>query len=682
MLTKLAVPLDFEVFVDTVEKLERSHRAEYIFENLKSVLGGDYAILLKYAVEARMYWEKRCCTMLEYQTPNELYQTALNGELPKLELREKEVILRLARTLRDESKLSDIIAPTDETSVSACYRAEALLKHINNKHELLSVYIHFSYALRRQNAKENFISVINHKALILAEELGAKDEEMQVLINFGRMYDHNLDYTTSIQYYKRSLGILDTIIVENNINDSPNTIPNEYLLPKAILLYYIAHCNLYLGDVRNAVTLGNQAATFAEKLQKDSIIIYIHQLLSRAYGLLGAHHTALEHLLLSRSIAEMLNSQSLIGATKLMIAATYTKLGEHQKAIEYGQQAILISEQYESLAKHLAISSKVGSIMIEASEYDLAHELFEDLLAIIENADKSINLATQKSVILRHLAGIAVHRKLWDDALAFIEYPLQHIEGNLQLSQIVIDILSVATDIHIGLKQYDKARDYAFRNLKISAESNALQNQYTAHKHLAIIAEIHSDFTTAYHHHKEFHRLKEQVFNDESDKRNKNMMILLEQQEAVRSMQAERIRRFELEDEIGQLSTALVHREQALKEIRSTLRLMKSTNQHAMQVVEVLQTVIRSTENVALATSSKTYKQVDEKIETTFPSLTKIQRELCRFIALGHSTKDIAGLMNISAQSVNTQRYRIRTRLGLSEAESLDFVIKQAVKIQ
>lgn len=682
MLTKLAVPLDFEIFIAKVEKLERSHRAEYIFENLKSVLGGDYAILLKYAVEARVYWEKRCCTMLEYQSPDELYKTALAGELPKLEHREKEVILRLARTLRDESKLSDIIAPTDETSVSACYRAEALLKHINNKHELLSVYIHFSYALRRQNAKENFISEINHKALILAEELGAKDEEMQVLINFGRMSEHNLDFITALQYYKRALGILNTVVVENNIDDSPSKIPQEYLLPKALLLYYIAHCNLYLGDVREAVSLGNQAVMFAGKLQKDSIIIYIHQLLSRAYGQLGAHHTALEHLLQSRDIAELLNSQSLIGATKLMIAATYAKLGEYQRAIEYGLQAISISKQYESLIKHLAISSRVGSIMIEASEYDQAHALFSDLLVIIENADKSINLTPQKSVILRYLAGIAVHRKLWDDALSYIEYPLQYIEANLQLSQIVVDILSVATDIYIGLQQYDKASDYAFRNLTISAESNALQNQYTAHKHLATIAEIHGDYTTAYHHHKEFHRLKEQVFNDESDKRNKNMMILLEQQEAIRSMQAERIRRFELEDEISQLSTALVHREQALKEIRSTLRMMKSTNQHAMQVVEVLQTVIRSTENAALSTTSKTYKQIDEKIETTFPTLTKIQRELCRFIVLGYSTKDIAGLMNISVQSVNTQRYRIRTRLGLSESESLDFIVKQAVKMQ
>ena len=45
---------------------------------------------------------------------------------------------------------------------------------------------------------------------------------------------------------------------------------------------------------------------------------------------------------------------------------------------------------------------------------------------------------------------------------------------------------------------------------------------------------------------------------------------------------------FELEDEIGQLSSALVHREQSLKEIRTALRSMKTSNEHAEQVVHVL----------------------------------------------------------------------------------------------
>ncbi|MBI3258389.1 MAG: hypothetical protein HYZ54_02745 [Ignavibacteriae bacterium] len=227
---------------------------------------------------------------------------------------------------------------------------------------------------------------------------------------------------------------------------------------------------------------------------------------------------------------------------------------------------------------------------------------------------------------------------------------------------------------------YDKATNFAKRTLSMSEETSDLHNQFRSHKQLATIAEIQGNFAVAYHHHKEFHRLKEQVYNDESDQRNKNMIIILEQQEAVRSAQAERIRRFELEEEIGLLSSALVHREQALKEIRTTLRSMKSANEHAEQVVEVLQTVIRTSENTASSNSSKTYKHLDEKLEAAFPILTKIQRELCRFISLGHSTKDIARLMNISAQSVNTQRYRIRTRLELKESDSLDFVIKQALK--
>lgn len=679
-MTKLTVPLDFDVFISKVESLERNKRAEYIFENLSKVLGGDYPTLLKYAVENRIFWEKRCCSMLEYRTADELYQIALQGQLPKVEHREKEVILRLARSLHHESRFSDIIDVTGERAVTACYQAEALLKHINNKLELLTVYIHFCYALRRQPYQEETINSINSNALALAQELGVKDEEMQVLINFGRMREDKMDYNGALEYYLRTLSILDTVIAENNEQNDPKTIPGEYLIPKALLLYYIAQCKLYQGDIGDSLAICNQAAEYANRLQRDNIIVYIYRLLAKIYEQLGDHTSALEVLLKAGEVAELLGSQSIVGNNKLLIASSYSKMGEHQKAIEYGLEAISISEFYESVQKHIAISARVGGMMVAAGEFDSAYTLFSNLLSIIEKNESNINLDLHKQTILRHIATISVHRELWEEALNYLQLPLITIESPNYPPKYIIETLVIATDAFIGIQMFEKATNFANRTLKMCIEVQDIHNQFRSHNQLAKIAELQNNYAEAYYHHKEFHRLKEQIYNNESDKRNKNMMIILEQQQAVRLAQEERIRRFELEEEIGLLSSALVHREQALKEIRTTLRTMKSANEHAEQVVEVLQTVIRSSENAATSNSAKTYKVLDEKLEVAFPTLTKIQRELCRFISLGHSTKDIARLMNISVQSVNTQRYRIRNRLELKESELLDSVIKQAIK--
>ncbi len=679
-MTKLTESLDFEIFVSTVESLERSQRSEYITDNLSKVLGGDNTVLSKYAVEAREYWERRLCSMLELRSSDELYSEALKGQLPKTDRREKEVIFKLARTLRDYSRLCDISTLTDEPAITACYQAEALLKHINHKQELLALYINFSYAMRQRDSRTEVLTVINNQALKLAKELNAKNEEMQILTNFGQLCEHNHDYAGALVYYLQAIDILDGVLTENKVDDSPRTIPQKYLLPKAILLFNIGHCKVILGNVREGITTCHQAEAFAERIQNDNVAIHIELVLARAYSILGAHNTALEHLFRAEKLTESRNSPFLIGQNKIFIATAYGKMGEFQKAIEYGLQAIPIYKLHESLATYIIISGRVGSFMVSAGEFDNAFILFSDLLSTIENAEKSHNLDWHKSQVLRNLARIAIHQEQWDKALSYLQFPLNALETEGNLPQFMIETLIIAADTYIGTKEYDQATKFARQALKISEESNDLQNQYAAHNQLATIAENQGDYGVAYHHHKEFHHLKEQVFNNESDLRNKNMIILLEQQEAVRAAQVERIRRFELEEEIGQLSSALVHREQALKEIRTALRSTKTTNEHVEQVVQVLQTVIRSSENAIKANSTKTYKQIDEKIETVFPTLTKIQRELCRFISLGYSTKEIAKLMNVSAQSVNTQRYRIRTRLALTETESLDLIVKQAVK--
>lgn len=679
-MTKLTVPIDFELFRSTVETLERTQRAEYIFENLHTVLGGDHDTLWKYAVEAKVFWEKRCCSILEYSTPQKLYEAALSGQLPKTEWREKELIVRLARSLRYESSYCDV-SVLDNESVAACYQAEALLKHINNKRELLGLYIHFPEALRIQNPPIETLTSINHQALALAQELGEKQCEMEVLANFGRVSELERNYNAALQYFRQSLDILDGIIKENNIEDSPRTISKEYLPHKANLLFNIAKCELYLGNIREAVTIGNQAIAYTTGMQNDIISVNLHQLLGRAYSTLGAHHNAIEHLVQASTMAELLESPFLIGQTKTFIAIVYNRMRDFQKAIEYALEAISILQPFQSIREYLVDSERVGSMMVSIGEFDRAQMLFIDLLTTIENTDKSINLDWQKAAILRQLSRIAIKQERWNDAILYLQDQMTTLDDERNLRPLVLETLLVATEAHIGAKLYEIATNLAERSLRISETAQDLQSQYTAHRQLSIIAEQVGDFTRAYHHHKEFHRIKEKVFNDESDARNHNMIILLEQQEAVRSAQAERIKRFELEEEVGMLSTALVHREQALKEIKTTLRAMKYTNEHAEQVVEVLKTVIRTSENTVAVNSTKTYKMIDEKIESAFPALTKIQRELCRFILLGHSTKDVARMMNISVQSVNTQRYRIRSRLALSDGESLDFVIKQAVKL-
>ena len=63
-----------------------------------------------------------------------------------------------------------------------------------------------------------------------------------------------------------------------------------------------------------------------------------------------------------------------------------------------------------------------------------------------------------------------------------------------------------------------------------------------------------------------------------------------------------------------------------------------------------------------------------------YPSLTKKQIEFAGYIALGLTTKQIAELLKIDAASVNTNRYRLRTKMGLDRNQSLEEAVAGVVR--
>jgi DNA-binding CsgD family transcriptional regulator len=52
--------------------------------------------------------------------------------------------------------------------------------------------------------------------------------------------------------------------------------------------------------------------------------------------------------------------------------------------------------------------------------------------------------------------------------------------------------------------------------------------------------------------------------------------------------------------------------------------------------------------------------------------LIQTDLQLCAYIKLNMGTKEVARLMNISPESVNTHRYRLRKKVNLAGEQTLD----------
>lgn len=66
------------------------------------------------------------------------------------------------------------------------------------------------------------------------------------------------------------------------------------------------------------------------------------------------------------------------------------------------------------------------------------------------------------------------------------------------------------------------------------------------------------------------------------------------------------------------------------------------------------------------------YPRFVDDLRRDYPSLTDTDMVFCMLIFLQHSTQEISASLNISRASVNSARYRLRSKLSLAKEENLD----------
>lgn len=63
-------------------------------------------------------------------------------------------------------------------------------------------------------------------------------------------------------------------------------------------------------------------------------------------------------------------------------------------------------------------------------------------------------------------------------------------------------------------------------------------------------------------------------------------------------------------------------------------------------------------------------------LKETYPDLSKTELRLCAYIRAGMSAKEIAQVLSVRPETVNTSRYRIRKKMGLTSADSIEAILE------
>ncbi len=136
--------------------------------------------------------------------------------------------------------------------------------------------------------------------------------------------------------------------------------------------------------------------------------------------------------------------------------------------------------------------------------------------------------------------------------------------------------------------------------------------------------------------------------------------------------------------ELANSANNIIHKNQVLNEIKADLKLMAEESKNLFvqrKIKGLLRKINKDIENdqghaVFRANFDKVHENFTNKIRKAHPELTPKDLQLCAYLRMNMSTKEIAPMLNISVRGVEIGRYRLRKKLGLQHDENLtDYIL-------
>jgi DNA-binding CsgD family transcriptional regulator len=128
----------------------------------------------------------------------------------------------------------------------------------------------------------------------------------------------------------------------------------------------------------------------------------------------------------------------------------------------------------------------------------------------------------------------------------------------------------------------------------------------------------------------------------------------------------------------------LSHKNELISQITNHLRKLKSrnTDNNNIQLQQLMQILEDQTSNpvdwpMIESQIDKIHPGFFNRLQAKHPSISVKDKKLCAYLRLGLSSREIAGLQNITSKSVEISRIRLRKKLKLSDKTRLANYLNQ-----
>jgi signal transduction histidine kinase len=335
---------------------------------------------------------------------------------------------------------------------------------------------------------------------------------------------------------------------------------------RAESFYILGLFNVQRGNYNQALSHYFKSLLVYEMLGEKKQCISVLEAIGSAYAHMSDYPNALDHFFRVYDLARELGQKEMEASALNNIAYLYMQLSEWSKALVYLRDSLVIFEELNDKRGQAGALDNSCSCYCDLGDYDKA--LTCGLKSV--RLYREVGAQEGEAEVLDSIGGVYKARGDYTQALAYLNRALTISEG-IGLRMVIVKVLQNIGDINRIQGQGSLALENLHRALAISQEINSKSEQYRCHKLLVDTYKQLGDFEQALTHSEKFHETKEVVFNEEADRRIKNL-------EAIHQVETAR-----KETEIYQLKNVALQQE--IHERRQVEEALRITNQQLQESI-------------------------------------------------------------------------------------------------
>ncbi|TDS51240.1 tetratricopeptide repeat protein [Myroides indicus] len=556
--------------------------------------------------------------------------------------------------------------------------AELFKKALNSKNKYELMYGYY-YKMAVDIRKNRLDSILYYADQVFSYVDNNKYIEAKTNHLLGRYYTIISAYPKSLEAFLKAKNFFEKEKDNKQLMAIYNDLGGLYLyLYEDEKAYYFLNKAYELAKEENdlrykGIYYANMSNFYKEEEEYEKAIEALEEVLStfnilhdtvtivRAYKQLGETHFAMQQLEKAEEYYDKAYRLSLDTDDKFLqvpillnYGRIYEKKGDRNRAVKFYKDALDLADEEGFFREELSVLLALTTFYENQNDYKLGNMYLKQYYQVKD----SIN-------------GVKVSQRLdelrWSNVLKEKDLE-QEIAQQRHKNQNYLYSITIMSTLFVVVFIL-----FLYRNKNKSLYISKIENKRLEEK---VLAE------------QEVYKLQAERHEQELKAKNELQVIKAKQYEfelkSNKELQELRSQQYELEmeaknRELTTINVQLLAKNRLLDEIES---IFKDIPKDKLTLFDSLSQVIRS--NRDQEKDWQSFKEIFRKIHPDFfkmlrfryPDLTKTEIRICTYIKMKMENNEIAGLLNISYQSLITTRYRIRKKMKLERTDDLDEFIQ------